>query len=121
MSSYVTCRVASWSVKHVGKISKASITRAIINPELSDKVEFIIDQFGHRYDGKPMTLTEAFAGGVKSINIRYNQDRDVAVIDVVKTHAALVKARDAVKPTGDLSPSLATVNASDLSPVIGGR
>jgi len=108
MSSYVTCRVASYSVKHVGKISKASIIRAITDPDKMAKVEFIIDQFGHRYDGKPMTLAEAFTGGVKVIQVRYNSDRDLAMIDVAKTHAAYVKARDVVKPSGDLSPALAT-------------
>lgn len=97
MSSYVTTRVAFWSVKHVGKISKASIVRAVTDPAKSDKVEFIIDQFNHRYDGKPMTLREAFTGGVKVIQVRYNNDRDLAMIDVVKTHAALVKACEAAK------------------------
>lgn len=114
MESYVSCRVASYSLKYLGgKVSGAALKRALTNPATVHKVDFI-----HNMTGQAFSLEDA--RGSRALNVRYNNDRDVAVVDIPAVMKALTKARD--KRDGmDLAPTLATVDADPgNAPVIGG-
>lgn len=78
MYSYLTVRLAPASVKYcVGKSGKVST--AAIKSALKDNkpVEFI-----DALTGKWLTVAEAAEHGVRSLNVRYDNDRSVAVIPV---------------------------------------
>jgi hypothetical protein len=74
--TYLTVRLAPASVKYCqgrsGKISASAIKAAIKDGQ---PVEFVC-----ALTGRWLTVDEAKTAGVRSLSVRYNDDRDVAVI-----------------------------------------
>lgn len=74
--TYLTVRLAPASVKYCkgasGKVSTTSIKAAL---KAGHPVEFVC-----ALTGRWLTVAEAKAGGVRSLSVRYNDDRSVAVI-----------------------------------------
>jgi hypothetical protein len=55
-------------------------SRAAVLTAWSDGCDFIIQNFGHRYEGKPINKEQADADGL-TVNIRYRQLRQIMVIN----------------------------------------
>jgi hypothetical protein len=76
--AYLSVRVAPSSVKYCkgksGKVSGSAIKAAI---KAGHPVEFI-----DALTGKWLTVSEAAKLGVRNLNVRFNDDRDVVVITV---------------------------------------
>lgn len=80
MSNYLVVRIAPWSLKHLagenGQISKKSILEGLkAHPNA---------EFHEVRSGACLTVEEARESGVKQLNVRYNSDRDFAVIELGK-------------------------------------
>lgn len=98
--AYISCRVAGYSLRHFpkGKVSGAAIKRLIVAGVTLDFVDalsgsaFGIDDVAH-----------------DTLNVRYNDDRDVAVIvvaDVLRARAKAATDRAGIAPNN--APALAT-------------
>lgn len=57
-------------------------SKAEIQKDLDANKDFVIAEYGHRYDGKPANAESLRQSGVKTVNIRYSQLRKVAVFRV---------------------------------------
>jgi hypothetical protein len=119
-TSYQTCRVAPYSMKHLGgktpKVSKAALMRALTNPDLMEKIDFAFPE------GRPFfTLKDAADEKVRELHVRYNDDRDVAAINVKDTWAAYLKAAGENVAALYLAEEAARKNATEnLEPVLAG-
>lgn len=76
--AYLSVRVAPSSVKYCkgksGKVSGSAIKSAI---KAGHPVEFI-----DAVSGRWLTVAEAAQAGIRNLNVRFNEDRDVVVIPV---------------------------------------
>lgn len=113
--AYISCRVAGYSLRHFpkGKVSGAAIKRLIVAGVTLDFVDalsgsaFGIDDVAH-----------------DTLNVRYNDDRDVAVIvvaDVLRARAKAATDRAGIAARAS-APNNAPALATDggLEPTIGG-
>ena len=57
-------------------------SKAEIQKDLDAGKDFIIAQYGHPYDGKPANAESLRQSGVKTVNIRYKQQRSIGVFKV---------------------------------------
>lgn len=57
-------------------------SKAEVQRDLDAGKDFIIATYGHRYDGKPVNAEGLRQSGVKTVNIRYRQQRSVGVFRV---------------------------------------
>lgn len=60
-------------------------SKAEVQRDLDAGKDFIIATYGHRYDGKPANAESLRQAGVKTVNIRYKQQRSVGVFRVPGT------------------------------------
>lgn len=81
MESYITCRIAPWSEKYAqgarGKFTVKALRDALKNPDVAPRVEFL-----HALTGRTLTVAEARQAGARALNVRYDSDRQVAVINL---------------------------------------
>ena len=59
--------------------SKAAVVAA-----LRAGMDFVLNQYGSRWDGMPCNLSDLRSSGVSLANVRYGQLRRVAVVDLRK-------------------------------------
>jgi len=57
-------------------------SKKAIQADLDADKDFIIADFGHRYEGKPVNKSQLIETGVKQVNVRYSKLRKVAVLGV---------------------------------------
>lgn len=81
MESYIVCRLAPWSEKYAlgarGRFTIKALRDALKNPDLINKIEF-----QHALTGRILNVTEARNAGARALNVRYDADRQVAVINL---------------------------------------
>ena len=79
MDRFQECHVASYSKKHV-RNEKGKLTQKSIKQGIKDHKDVI--DFQHPLSGSYFNYADAKQAGVKQLLVRYNEDRDVAAIDV---------------------------------------
>lgn len=57
-------------------------SKKAVQADLDADLDFIIADFGHRYEGKPVNKSQLIETGVKQVNVRYSKLRKVAVLGV---------------------------------------
>jgi hypothetical protein len=55
-------------------------SKSAVVKDFNDNKDFVICQYGHRYDGKPVNKKQLSG---ETVHIRYDSDRKVAVVKVI--------------------------------------
>lgn len=82
-SPYITCHVANWSLKYVvpahgKKLSASALHRAIKQMKADGTIAKL--EFLDALTGQTFNVLEAAEHGARSLTVRYNQNRDFAVV-----------------------------------------
>jgi hypothetical protein len=80
-------------------------SKAEVQRDLDANKDFIIQSYGHPYDGKPANASSLRAAGVKTVNIRYKR---LTAVGVFKIGAGALSSN----PVFAANPSLDMVSAA---------